>query len=155
MESEKIHSIEGLDWKTLLPQRFEFYHLGQVEAQSTGLPFEPFEENQLDESSILGFQLYGSARVLLILLFDKALDLSTYSELGNVLTSQVATQLNSKIGTDTMISPPELITSQQLQNLLRRSKPSIRRTYRHSFGDLVILLEALIFPVSPEGIGYA
>src|SRR4051794_39611054 len=82
-----------------LPDQFEFYHLGQVSQQPS--------HAHLDEVCAIAFYLSGDVEAIMILLFSKQLDSSLYSELGNILASQMATQLSNKSGMDLHISPPQ------------------------------------------------
>ena len=99
----------------LFPESFEFYHLGNVEKQ---LPISSVQSLELDGRSGVSFNLYGDTTGLIVFLFEEGLDVSTYTEMGNVLASRMATQLSIQQGWDVMISPPRFLNSAQLRSQL-------------------------------------
>jgi len=139
--------MKAIDLTSALPQRFEFYHLGEVELMEVNEP--------ISDATAVGFRLYGDLSALVIVLFPRALDISTYSELGNVIASRMATQLNTQNGIEVMVSPPQSIGENQLKQIIQRVNPITRRTYAHFYMDSVIPVETLVLPTPSEGLGYA
>lgn len=144
-----------------LPKQFDFYHLGRVELQSESLTSESLPENlqenlpsTLEDTTAVAFQVFGMAFDLpywVILLFDSHLDISTYSELGNVILSKTVTQIQSTTGGDAMISPPQQMKPQQFKLVIHNTSQipnRARRTYAHFINNSVILIEAWILPSS-------
>jgi chemotaxis protein CheY-P-specific phosphatase CheC len=143
-----------------LPRSFSFYHLGQIELQD--------EAEVLSATGHLGFLasvdrvaaayvLQGEVRGVLVLVFDQGLDVSTYSEAGNIIASQLANGLEERQGMVVSISPPRILSGGQLQNLLGNGQ-GVARTYLHRHGNRVIPLQALLVPASvvpSEGTGNA
>jgi CheC-like family len=159
-----LSSIESFNEKSLgdgvnlsqfsnsFPRDFDFYHLGKVALTPSNTLFE---ELTVDDLDTVIFHLYGDVRALVILFFQKSLDRSTYTELGNVLASQIATQLASQTGTDVMISPPQHLNDSQRNQIIRHKLPLIRKNYLHYVENLVVPLETWVLPFSSEGVGYA
>ena len=122
-----------------LPSDFNFYHLGEVRRQET--PSNPL--HHLEATSPLGlassdrlavaFSLHGDAKGALVLIFDQGLDVSTYSEVGNIIASRMSTHLSESEGLDVMISPPRVLSNAQIQGFLR-SADAQSRTYHHHPG---------------------
>jgi chemotaxis protein CheY-P-specific phosphatase CheC len=128
-----------------LPDQFEFYHLGQVALQSTN--------SSLEDANAIAFHIAGDMMAVVVLLFAKGLDSSIYSELGNILVSRLATQLNQKDGIDLMISPPQSLTENQLNQIMQHHIPPIKRNYSHIHQGSIISIEALILPTWDSGVG--
>ena len=129
-----------------LPNHLEFYHLGKVELQEF--------EHTWQETTAVAFRLYGERMALVILLFDKDLDESVYSEFGNLLVSRIATELSSKNGLEVTISPPMKFNPSRLQKLIQRVT-AIRKTYVHFHNNSAIPIETWILPTVVEEAGYA
>lgn len=130
-----------------LPNRFDFYHLGEVSLQPT--------DSDLPNSQAVAFHLTGDLQAIMIVLFDKNLDISTYSELGNILASKVATYFNHSTGLDLQISSPQLLTDVQTEHLVQNNQTIVRRTYTHIYDGKVIPLETLLLSAPVGGIGHA
>ena len=141
-----------------LPAQFEFYHLGQV-SQNPELQTQTQGQGQgqldLTHSTAIAFKLSGDLNATVILAFSDGLDVSTYSELGNILVSKLATELDFKSGIGVWVSPPHLLDKSQLNRFVKYPGPSIRKTYAHFTPNSVIPLEAWVFPTLAEGVGYA
>lgn len=130
-----------------LPKTFDFYHLGKVELQAQSFDIDP-------ESTAVAFRIQGDVAVWAIVFFARELDASTYTELGNVLASKIATYLNSQIGTEVMVSSPHMLNSPQLERILTHASPLIRRTYMHFRKESIVPIEAWIISATGEEIGY-
>ncbi len=130
------------------PHQFDFYHLGKVEQYSNA-------NVSSDDCIAVAFKLYGDMSALVILAFSIELDISTYSELVNILVSKIANQLGSRSGIGVMVTPPKILEHTQFKRLLNHNGPIFRRTYAHFNQKSVIPLETWVLPTSAEGIGYA
>ena len=143
------------------PEGFAFYHLGKVEKIAPSGQTE-FVEPALafDKRVGVSFNLYGEETSLIVLLFDQKLDVSTYTEMGNVLASRIASNLCNASGLETMISPPRFLTSEQLQsqispvlNALEMSGIRIQaQEYAHNHGENSISLQLLVIPGNQEQV---
>jgi hypothetical protein len=142
--SENLKQLAGA-----LPQSFEFYNLGQVSLTESTQTFPT------QDCTAIGFRLYGDVTALLILLFPLGLDVSLYSEMGNILASRIANQLTSHNKMEVMVSPPSPISEDQFEQLIRRTTGMIRRSYVHLYKSTVIPVETVILPSPSEGTGYA
>jgi hypothetical protein len=140
-----------------LPYSFNFYHLGKVELQNH-LP-DHFQDSLSDESKSLasgiGFHLRGDLNATLAILFDRDLDLSIYSEVGNILASKIANQLFLDRQLQVEISPPQLLSEIQLETILMSGPSTIRKAYVHQYDDKMVYLQTLLVPSHLEGIGNA
>lgn len=129
-----------------LPEAFPFYHLGTVQADgaaSARLELDGLRD--LQEKFAVAFRFSGDFNGILITLFDRGLDLSTYTEMGNILASQFATRLSAGGGADVMISPPETVAAAGIARLA--SAPgTVRRTYKHHFNEMIVPVELLVAP---------
>jgi hypothetical protein len=101
-----------------LPTEFEFYHLGKVSRdRSDQLP-----EIQFFDKMIVGFVLQGDIRGVLLVVFDRGLDVSTYSEMGNILAGQLVTNLSRTRDLDILISAPKVVPTEQAQRLIEQAR---------------------------------
>ena len=137
-----------------LPESFDFYHLGPVALRTgTGATAAASLEDLLAGCATVGFGIHGDVQGMLIVAFEKELDFSTYTELGNVVASQLATQLNRRDGTDVMISPPRPLSQARLAKILPalRAPGTVVRTYLHRMaGKAEIPVHVLISGLSGE-----
>ncbi len=133
-----------------LPGEFKFYNLGEVkmEQSDSNIHFDP-------ECISIAYRIYGDFSALIILRFEKDLDQSLYSEMGNIIVSQLATRLNTDQGAVLMISAPKILSESQFKKLGVEDNTNFRRTYSHFFRDSVIPIETLILSAPLEGSGYA
>jgi hypothetical protein len=133
-----------------LPQQITFYHLGEVILQGS--------QNQdladLDSQGVL-YKFSGDFNAVLILLFARDLDISMYSELGNIIASQIVQQLSGAKDLDLMISPPQLLKEGQLKRITQNNPTFVQRTYGHFYKNSVIPVEALVMPAPTEEIRHA
>lgn len=148
MEGSVESTIERLNAK--LPEEFEFYHLGKI-ARATEKPdsTDPQTELELGNSSYFAFQMIGDAvgvNATLLISFPKNLDLSIYSEVGNILASQLA----SKVGF--MTSPPIYLKSEQAARIIENARGSLlRREYFHLYDRLTLSLHFYIL-IEPQRV---
>lgn len=140
-----------------LPQGFDFYHLGRIELREEGTIGALPEWNTSDDRIGIAFSIEGEARGVLALLVSNGLDLSTYSEAGNIIASRLASDLADRHGLEVSISPPRVLSRSQLQ-LLFKSGERTTRSYVHRYGLHAIPLQAVLLPapaVSLEETGNA
>jgi hypothetical protein len=137
--------------EALPAQGFDFYHLGQVLPEAPGGAPE-----DLADLRAMAFTLQGESRGVFAVAFDRALDASTYTELGNVLASRFADGLSRARGHAVLISPPRELEGSRLAALAALSRgPVIRRAYLHVHNGVAVRVEALILPVPSEGTANA
>ncbi|MGK5084160.1 hypothetical protein WDW37_12760 [Bdellovibrionota bacterium FG-1] len=138
------HLIESL------PKQFSFYHLGEV--RLTPSVSVPSDETTLPKNPVaVAFSVEGDVRGSMLLLFEEGLDVSVYSEMGNVIASQMVTSLAEKEGVDLYISPPKILSSVQLSTILK-NQHGVARTYLHQPPNAPsILLQALVIPTETHG----
>lgn len=129
-----------------LPHQFTFYHLGEVQLMPN--------EEPLEQTVNIAFQISGDLHAWIIVRFPKDLDHSTYAELGNILASQLTTQLYRQEALEVQLSPPHTLTDVQLERLLQTG-PFIRKTYAHLYKNSFIPLNTIILPSPSDGVGYA
>jgi hypothetical protein len=137
-----------------LPENFPFYHLGEVQLDvSQATPDSVLANADSDDRLAIAYSLQGELRGLLAVIFEQGLDISTYSELGNIIASRMATQLEAEHGLAVSISPPRILSSLQFKNLLKQGGPHLARIYQHQHQGQIIPLRALV--MSTEGTGHA
>jgi hypothetical protein len=150
MDLQKLSEISAL-----LPNEFPFFSVGTV-ARSTTAPSSERDLDFIQGKSGVSFKLLGEPAALLIVLFDRALDHSMYSELGNILASKLCQRLSEQGEGDLMITPPLMLKPEQLQRLSLTGAPFIRQSYEHAYQDKKVLVETIILPISAEGlVGHA
>lgn len=134
-----------------LPEEFEFYHLGKVLAQTAELHDFP----NLEDTLAMGYAFNGDTNGILIAIFDRGLDSSTYSEMGNILASQFATRLSKNNELDVMIGPPKELSENTLGHLSRSASSTLARTYHHLYNGKIIPVQVLVLPLGEQGGGRA
>lgn len=128
-----------------LPREFEFYHLGQVE-QRPGSEAPPAGAGLLGDDRLgVAFQVRGDWNGWLLLDFDRGLDSSTYSEMGNVIASQFADRLSRAGQGDVLVSPPLLVTADQAARRLGGRPPELTTGYFHVHENTVVRLRLSVF----------
>ena len=144
MDSERMESETETTFllTKALPVGFSFYNMGTVEmlsadsAQTQAGEVSDFPEPGLS----IGYQFVGELRGLILIMIPDGLNLSMYMELGNILASRIATYLSNEEGIDVMISPPKVMTEQNLQHFTR-IESEVSRTYYHRYGNCVVRLK--------------
>jgi len=144
-----------------LPQSFDFYHLGNVEAQSC-IVLKPIKENVRisDDLSLLGYNLTTlneSMSAVLVLIFDRSLNESMYSELGNILVSRIINKLdNIEEPLEAVVSPPFKLKNATFERILATCKISFDHYYIHHINDTPITVRMMIVPkLDSEELGNA
>lgn len=141
--------------KISLPQSFDFYHLGKVKIiEEESLENDNFKEllNSLAHKRGIGLRIHTLEEDLnayMIVLIDADLDLETYSELGNILASQISNNL-SRNQIDSYITPPHILSVFQLRKAVASQRPQIQREYIHLFKDKMIPIQTLIYTNLPD-----
>ncbi|MEO5969098.1 MAG: hypothetical protein ABIQ95_04160 [Bdellovibrionia bacterium] len=139
-----------------LPSSFNFYHLGKVELQpDLRNPVYGSFDAAGDLPCGIGFYIQGDLNATLVILLEKNLDLSIYSELGNILASKITNQLYVDRQLQLTISPPQPLSEYQLVNVLKNKLSTIRKIYIHRYENQIVYLETLLVPRRLEGIGNA
>ncbi|MFL5813575.1 MAG: chemotaxis protein CheC [Bdellovibrionia bacterium] len=132
-----------------LPENFSFYHLGvialrdAVSDQSARTIPDPN-----DDRAALAYHLRGDVQATVVLLLEPGLDVSMYSEAGNIIASKLATILAEKHGVDVVISPPARLERTQLNLLASATQDIAEKTYVHSHAGKEVLLDALLLNYS-------
>jgi hypothetical protein len=136
-----------------LPSSFNFYHLGTIELQSS----PPQTSSILEDQAVIGlaFKLNGDLNASFILLVEPDLDLSIYSEVGNILASKLVNQLYSSHNLQVGITPPYQLSYKQIIKIMGEGSPFTRQTYFHVYENQIIQLETLLVPHNIEGAGNA
>jgi len=132
------------------PRDFGFYHLGRVELQNP----DEFAVNEREDQSAIAFRIYGDLEAWVVILFEKNLDISTYSELGNILVSKIATHLNLNNGLDVLVEPPRMIVPSQFEGALRNSNTAVRKSYAHFHKNLIIPIDTWVLPAASDQFGH-
>lgn len=128
-----------------LPESFSFYHLGEVRMQDSAAPSPSLRDGGAVSPFVstdrlaVAFTLQGDVRGALVLVFDQGLDVSTYSEMGNIIASRMVTRLGDHEGLDVSLSPPRILTAAQLQGLMRSGRREAR-AYMHRQHKLHVLV---------------
>ena len=133
-----------------LPESFSFYGFGAVARSREAEKVKSLADILTGKAGV-SFRLLGDPAVLLIVLFDSSLDVSMYTEMGNILASKLCKNLSEQGEGDLMITPPLMLGSEQLAKLLRTEFPFIHRSYEHVNQDQSVLIETLILPVFVNG----
>lgn len=129
----------------LLPENFDFYHLGPVQALSEATPFvNPDEETKGTDLQGIGYSLQGDVQAAVLLLIPAGLDTSVYSELGNIIASQFADGLAKDSGCDVLVSPPRIMAKAALERLIRGSDLMAKKTYHFLDNGNVVQIEVQI-----------
>lgn len=141
-----------------LPTGFPFYHLGTVElapASEDGHASPAQISALLNEVELqrgAAFSLQGDVRGLLVVLFDQGLDVSTYTELGNLIASQVVNRLYELGSLDVVLSPPRLVQGRQVREWIDPQRSlCIARTYHHVHEQTTLKVRTLILPAPAAG----
>ena len=118
------------------------------------MELSPFEGNTQDENCELTtlpedhhaivFSLRGELKALLIVCFEKDLDVSTYSELGNIIASRLALRLSEEAGIEVLISPPQPLSKAHLEMLPKLGSLVTQRMYRHFYKGQVAAIQTFL-----------
>jgi hypothetical protein len=136
-----------------MPDGFEFYHLGRVESAGDWADELSPSGNELplEDRVAVAYRIQGDAQGALLILFDKGLDSSLYMEMGNIIASRTATQLNRIEGIDVLVSPPQVLKEAMARSLLAQASPASRRRYLHLHEGRSISVETVILPQLERG----
>ena len=130
---------EIIDFTSALPDRFEFYSLGSVQLQTPN-----HEQSPLRETSGILYVLEGDCRVFLTLFPKIDLDLSVYSEMGNIIAAKMALSLEKSKGIEWMISPPRILNRNEIEQIKTISSQHQAREYLHADEDRKVSIPLLI-----------
>lgn len=126
-----------------LPENISFYHLGEIALRDSVKP-QKTALNSSDDRAALAYTLRGDIQAAVVLLIEPGLDLSMYSEAGNIIASRLATELADKHGIDVVLSPPTRLERSQLQLLASTTPEIAEKTYVHTYAGKDVLLETLL-----------
>jgi hypothetical protein len=130
-----------------LPENFSFYHLGQIALRDSSRPSQVlFDPN--DDRAALAYHFRGDIQATVVFLLEPGLDVSMYSEAGNIIASKLATVLADKHGVDVVISSPVRLERAQLNLLASATNEIAEKTYVHSHAGKDVLLETLLLTYS-------
>ncbi|MGZ3699950.1 MAG: chemotaxis protein CheC, partial [Bdellovibrionota bacterium] len=103
------------------------------------------------------FSFEGEARGLILAIFERTVDISAYTELGNILASQTADRLSRELGGAVLISPPKLLSEGATRGMIARAAKGewIHRSYTHLHGRAIVPVEIVVIPIPSEGVGNA
>ena len=151
-----------------LPKAFDFYHLGRIELQTlenaNEVEVAPSPAHVRRSCFGIAYRIEGELQGTFLLLVPLGLDVSTYSEAGNIIISRLSAGLAARHGLDTTVFPPRVLNQGQLGSLLENGGQEAHfKTYIHWQGTpkLAIELRAALLPASPaskaslEAIGHA
>ena len=148
-----------LNYESTLPNQFPFYDLGRVERIDDAAFSAEIGEDQMG----VAFSLYTAdelsptgMRALLLLILDEGLEKDVYMEVGNIIASKVAAQLNKAMSEPFLITPPLLLQNPAIQRLARMNRLILTDTaYRHIEADKTIPLRVMLIKVEGEMAGNA
>ena len=128
---EQLSDSFHLNLYAALPEKFEFYHLGQVKRVDPKV-----ETTELESDLIyIGFRIMDEVPVTLVLAFEASLEQGTQSsmqaELGNIIASKFAARLQKENRFEVMISPPIALTYSKILKLLSSGPQPVITHYLH------------------------
>lgn len=130
--------------RSAMPERFPFYHLGLVERTEA-----PLDLGTTDRLAF-AFGIYGEFQGTLVLLVERGIDTSVYSEIGNTMASLFATRLSAR-GELTQISAPKMLDSLSLGRVFNLSRIILTERYLHMAQGRVIPMEVMLLGDLKEG----
>ena len=141
-----------------LPDTFDFYTMGQIQSLPSD-SLNPGQDSLLNTpwdtfDLTIAFRISGELSAWMVLLLEQPLDYSMYSEVGNVLASRMASQLNASHGWGIQISPPISLTAIQLETL-KKQRCLIRKSYGHCTKTGIVPITVLILSGGSEDVGHA
>lgn len=149
----------SFDLSLALPERFPFFHLGEVALELDSRQGLADDDAAAEDRARIAFRLLGELEGWLVIAVDAAVDLSMYSELGNILASQLANRLHRDQGREIMISPPEPLDPERWESLLaslpEEDRAPVRRRYLHAHDGRVVPVDTWIFARDRKGVGHA
>jgi hypothetical protein len=137
----------------LLPDELPFYHLGEIrraDDAAAGEGVAGAAEADFAQLRGVGFRLAGELNGVFIIAFDRDLDASTYTEMGNVLASRLATEMSRRAGRPVRLSPPHALEGAPLRELLTGPAGESFRFIHHWRGT-AIPVRARFAPVEESG----
>src|SRR4051812_32425079 len=109
--------MRRMDPVAALPNRFPFFHLGDVELQEAAVGAADAALAETAGLQAIGYALRGELEGWLVIGVDADADFSMYSEMGNLIASGLATRLSREQGLEIMISPPQRLAPRMLSQL--------------------------------------
>jgi hypothetical protein len=137
-------------YQSALPRKFDFYSEGQVLFQGS-TPANPSTQNKV---GIL-YRVEGETKVLLTLLAGAELDLSLYSEIGNIMAAKMAHSLEKTQTIEWMISPPRILTEAETNRVTSSSAQGALLEYHYLSMGQTTRFQIIMTLAPQEGIGNA
>jgi hypothetical protein len=149
----------ALEWARFLPDKFEFYHLGEVQASSDPISREVRIAESFTDCIGAAFLIRDRATsdtlAWLVLVFDQGLDAATYTELGNVIASRFAGNLarDLQLIEGALPSPPRTLNAPQLSRLfsMNSSREQEARVYHPARQGTLVPVRAYVLSSPTEG----
>ncbi len=138
------------EFDKILPQSFNFYSLGQVVLQQSAGK----STDQTGKTQIL-YTIEGDTKLFVTLLLDPTLDLSIYSEVGNIIAARMASALEQNSKTDWMITPPVCIQPKDISKAPQPIDFARLYEYHHVVDHETIAFQVLITLSSQRETGNA
>lgn len=135
----------------LLPEKIDFYHMGEVRLEPPRAQLAlSAQDLDLRNRTAISFTLRGELQAAVVLLVRNDLDISMYSELGNIITSQLVTRLSDEKEIDDVLSAPRIIEAEKLEFLTLLSSAAICRKYVHFFQGQTTSIDLIIYVHTPH-----
>lgn len=135
-----------------LPEQFDFYHLGSIQKASS-------EASRADllitpDSINLSYLIHGDERGVFLVSIAPGLDLSMYSEVGNILASRLSQGLSQAEDKDLLVSPPKPIPFKKALELIKSNSSWIHQTYVHQHGGQLVSIQTYVClaPIYPGAL---
>jgi hypothetical protein len=160
MEESRYSNLAEAQILQSLPQSFDFYGMGKVEAQET----EVSTEAEPGEGKVgVAFSVFPMLdaedpkfRTLLLTVFDDGMETEMYSEIGNIIASRFATGVSKALSEDITITPPLLLKTPAVQRLTRMKKQTLTvKRYVHAHEQKLIPIEVYVLKVEGDQAAHA
>jgi hypothetical protein len=116
-------------------ESFSFYRQGTV--SHAPVRAETSGASLLESCRCIAFSLsgaWGERSALFLVLFERSLDASMYTEMANVLASRLATRISREHQADVTLSPPRQLADAALRAMLADGRAE-RDEYIHADGN--------------------
>jgi len=120
-----------------LPRSFDFYHLGQVREINNNVP-------DLKNKTGVAFNVYSTddnSQACVIAIFDSRLDVSMYTEMGNIMASHATGNIKPA-----MMTPPRILNELRLRSILENRSELNYRSFVHDYQNQAVPVHIAIVP---------
>lgn len=136
-----------------LPLELSFYDLGIIRPQDQN---ERSAHIPTEDKVFVLFRVYSvdpSLKLIFLFSFDQGLESDLYLEMGNILASHFANQLQAQTSLEeVMITPPHITTNSKAIAQLKGEEELIHRDYVHDYlGKLIPVSVHLMLTQSEDG----